>query len=61
MDKWGIVYEVERVDGKGMILCNFFMGESEYKDWKIFSREGVDIVEYEESEVMVMSIGRDEV
>jgi nonsense-mediated mRNA decay protein 3 len=60
-DKRGTVYEVERVDGKGMTLRNLSTGESEHKDWKTLSREGVDTVEHEESEAMVTSIGRDEV
>lgn len=60
-DRRGTVYEVERVDGKGMTLRNLSTGESEHKDWKTLSREGVDTVEHEESEAMVTSIGRDEV
>ncbi len=60
-DRRGNVYEVERVDGKGLTLKNLENWESEHLDWKTAKREKVDTVEHEESEAMVTSIGRDEV
>ncbi|ASJ14515.1 60S ribosomal export protein NMD3 [Thermococcus radiotolerans] len=55
-DRHGNVYEVERVDGKGMSIRNLATRESEYHDWKTVKREGIDVVEGERSEAMVTSI-----
>ncbi|ASA77042.1 60S ribosomal export protein NMD3 [Thermococcus sp. 5-4] len=55
-DRHGNVYEVERVDGKGMSMRNLATRESEYRDWKTVKREGIDVVEGERSEAMVTSI-----
>ncbi|ASJ11937.1 60S ribosomal export protein NMD3 [Thermococcus thioreducens] len=55
-DKRGNVYEVERVDGKGLSLRNLSTRESEHRDWKTVKREGIDTVESEKSEAMVTSI-----
>ncbi|AFL94709.1 putative nonsense-mediated mRNA decay protein, NMD3-family [Thermococcus cleftensis] len=55
-DKRGNVYEVERVDGKGVSLRNLSTNESEHRDWKTVKREGIDTVEHERSEAMVTSI-----
>jgi len=55
-DRHGNVYEVERVDGKGMSMRNLATRESEYRDWKTVKREGIDVVEGEGSEAMVTSI-----
>ncbi|NJE46284.1 Nonsense-mediated mRNA decay NMD3 like protein [Thermococcus sp. GR7] len=60
-DRRGNVYEVERVDGKGMSLRNLSTNESEHRDWKTVKREGIDWVEYEKSEAMVTSITPNEV
>ena len=55
-DRRGNVYEVERVDGKGLSLKNLSTRESEHRDWKTVKREGIDTVETERSEAMVTSI-----
>ena len=55
-DRRGNVYEVERVDGKGLSLMNLSTRESEHRDWKTVKREGIDTVETERSEAMVTSI-----
>ncbi|NJE62230.1 60S ribosomal export protein NMD3 [Thermococcus sp. 21S7] len=55
-DRGGNVYEVERVDGKGMSMRNLATRESEYRDWKTVKREGMDVVEGERSEAMVTSV-----
>jgi nonsense-mediated mRNA decay protein 3 len=55
-DRHGNVYEVERVDGKGMSMRNLESRESEHLDWKTVRREGIEVVEGEESEAMVTSI-----
>ncbi|WP_297461490.1 60S ribosomal export protein NMD3 [Thermococcus sp.] len=60
-DKRGNVYEVERVDGRGLSLRNLVTGKSEHLDWKTAKREGVDTVEHEESEAMVTSLRPGEV
>ncbi|WP_258084989.1 60S ribosomal export protein NMD3 [Thermococcus thermotolerans] len=61
VDKRGNVYEVERVDGKGLSLRNLSTRESEHRDWKTVKREGIDTVESEKSEAMVTSITPTEV
>ena len=61
VDKKGNVYEVERVDGKGLTLRNLENWEGERLDWKTVKREQVDTVEHEESEAMVTSVMRNEV
>ncbi|ASJ08690.1 Nonsense-mediated mRNA decay NMD3 like protein [Thermococcus siculi] len=60
-DKRGNVYEVERVDGRGLSLRNLLNNESEHRDWKTVRRDGVDTVEHERSEAMVTSITPNEV
>ncbi|AJC72182.1 nonsense-mediated mRNA decay protein [Thermococcus guaymasensis DSM 11113] len=60
-DRKGNVYEVERVDGKGLTLKNLENWESEHLDWKTAKREKVDTVEHEESEAMVTSLSPSEV
>ena len=60
-DRKGNVYEVERVDGKGMNLRNLSTNQSEHRDWKTVKREGLDTVEYESSDAMVTSITPKEV
>jgi len=60
-DRKGNVYEVERVDGKGLTLKNLENWESEHLDWKTARREKVDTVEHEESEAMVTSMSPSEV
>ncbi|WP_457752035.1 60S ribosomal export protein NMD3 [Thermococcus sp.] len=60
-DRRGNVYEVERVDGKGLSLRNLSTWESEHLDWKTAKREKVDTVEHEESEAMVTSLSPEEV
>jgi nonsense-mediated mRNA decay protein 3 len=60
-DSKGNVYEVTRVDGKGLSLRDLSTGKEEHRDWKSARREGVETVEYSKSEAMVTSIGRDEV
>ncbi|NJE49025.1 60S ribosomal export protein NMD3 [Thermococcus sp. 9N3] len=60
-DRRGNVYEVERVDGKGLTLKNLENWESEHLDWKTAKREKVDTVEHEESEAMVTSVTPGEV
>ncbi|MCD6524490.1 MAG: Nonsense-mediated mRNA decay NMD3 like protein [Thermococcus sp.] len=60
-DRRGNVYEVERVDGKGLTLKNLENWESEHLDWKTAKREKVDTVEHEESEAMVTSLSPSEV
>ncbi|NJE75464.1 60S ribosomal export protein NMD3 [Thermococcus sp. ES12] len=60
-DRHGNVYEVERVDGKGMSMRNLESRESEHLDWKTVRREGIEVVEGEESEAMVTSITPSEV
>lgn len=60
-DRHGNVYEVERVDGKGMGMRNLATLESEHRDWKTIKREGMDVVEGEISEAMVTSITPTEV
>lgn len=60
-DRRGNVYEVERVDGKGLGIRDLRTGESEHRDWKTVRRDGVEAVEAERSEAMVTSVGRDEV
>ncbi|ASJ01023.1 60S ribosomal export protein NMD3 [Thermococcus gorgonarius] len=60
-DRAGRVYEVERVDGRGMSVKNLSTGESEHIDWKTVKREEIDVVEATESEAMVTSIGREEI
>ncbi len=60
-DRRGNVYEVERVDGKGLTLKNLENWESEHLDWKTARREKVDTVEHEESEAMVTSMSPSEV
>jgi len=60
-DRRGNVYEVERVDGKGLTLKNLESWESEHLDWKTAKREKVDTVEHEESEAMVTSLSPSEV
>ncbi|NJE09754.1 60S ribosomal export protein NMD3 [Thermococcus sp. MAR1] len=60
-DRHGNVYEVERVDGKGMSMRNLATLESEYRDWKTIKREGMEVVEGEMSEAMVTSITPTEV
>ncbi len=60
-DKRGNVYEVEKVDGKGLSLRNLATDESEHRDWKTVRREGIDTVEHERSEAMVTSITPGEV
>jgi len=60
-DRRGNVYEVERVDGKGLSLRNLSTWESEHRDWKTVKREGIDTVEHEGSEAMVTSLSPEEV
>ncbi|ASJ03342.1 Nonsense-mediated mRNA decay NMD3 like protein [Thermococcus profundus] len=60
-DRNGNVYEVERVDGRGMTLRDLKTGEGEHRNWKSLKREGVEVVDAERSEAMVTSIGKDEV
>jgi len=60
-DRKGNVYEVERVDGKGLTLKNLENWESEHLDWRTAKREGLDTVEHEESEAMVTSLTPSEV
>lgn len=60
-DRKGNVYEVERVDGKGLTLRNLENWESEHFDWKTAKREAIDTVEHEESEAMVTSMSPREV
>ena len=60
-DGRGNVYEVERVDGKGLTLKNLENWKSEHLDWKTAKRERVDTVEHEESEAMVTSVTPGEV
>ena len=60
-DKHGNVYEVEKVDGRGLSLRNLATDESEHRDWKTVKREGIDTVEHEKSEAMVTSITPGEV
>jgi len=60
-DRRGNVYEVERVDGKGLSLRNLSTWESEHRDWKTVKREGIDTVEHEGSEAMVTSLSPREV
>ncbi len=55
-DRKGNVYEVERVDGKGLTLRNLENWESEHLDWRTAKREAIDTVEHEESEAMVTSV-----
>ncbi|WP_297520654.1 60S ribosomal export protein NMD3 [Thermococcus sp.] len=55
-DKRGNVYEVEKVDGRGLSLRNLATEESEHLNWKTVKREELDTVEYEKSEAMVTSI-----
>ncbi len=55
-DRKGNVYEVERVDGKGLTLRNLENWKSEHLDWKTVKREKVDTIEHEESEAMVTSV-----
>ncbi|AIU69919.1 Nonsense-mediated mRNA decay NMD3 like protein [Thermococcus eurythermalis] len=60
-DRKGNVYEVERVDGKGLTLRNLENWESEHFDWKTAKREAIDTVEHEDSEAMVTSMSPREV
>ncbi|NJE84884.1 Nonsense-mediated mRNA decay NMD3 like protein [Thermococcus sp. CX2] len=60
-DKHGNVYEVEKVDGRGMSLRNLSTNESEHRDWKTVKRDGIDWADHEESEAMVTSITPNEV
>ncbi len=60
-DGKGKVYEVERVDGKGLAMRDLSTGESEHRDWKTVERESVETVEAEKREAMVTSIRRTEV
>ncbi|WP_297466402.1 60S ribosomal export protein NMD3 [Thermococcus sp.] len=60
-DRKGNVYEVEKVDGKGLTLRNLENWENEHLDWKTARREQVDTVEHEESEAMVTSVTPGEV
>ena len=60
-DKHGNIYEVEKVDGRGLSLRNLATDESEHRDWKTVKREGIDTVEHEKSEAMVTSITPGEV
>ncbi|WP_297062823.1 60S ribosomal export protein NMD3 [Thermococcus sp.] len=60
-DRKGNVYEVERVDGKGLTLRNLENWENEHLDWKTAKREQVDTVEHEETEAMVTSVTPGEV
>ncbi|RLF77810.1 60S ribosomal export protein NMD3 [Palaeococcus sp. (in: euryarchaeotes)] len=59
-DKKGNIYEVERIDGKGMELMNLKTLESEHKDWKTIKRDDVDTVEHEKMNAMVTSITPEE-
>lgn len=54
-DRKGI-YEVEKVDGKGLTLRNLESWESEHRDWKTVRRDRVDTVEFTESKAMVTSL-----
>ncbi|WP_297494874.1 60S ribosomal export protein NMD3 [Thermococcus sp.] len=60
-DRKGNVYEVERVDGKGLTLRNLENWENEHLDWKTAKREQVDTLEHEETEAMVTSVTPGEV
>ncbi|ASI98128.1 60S ribosomal export protein NMD3 [Thermococcus celer] len=60
-DGRGNVYEVERVDGRGLSLRNLSTWESEHRNWKSVKREGMDVAEREESEAMVTSVTPTEV
>ncbi|WP_456369035.1 60S ribosomal export protein NMD3 [Thermococcus sp.] len=60
-DDRGVVYEVRKVDGKGLELLNLSTGKSEHRDWKTLKRHGVEDIEHELREAMVTSIGRDDV
>ncbi len=55
-DKRGNVYEVEKVDGRGLSLRNLATEESEHLNWKTVKRKEIDTVEHERSEAMVTSI-----
>lgn len=59
-DKKGNVYEVERIDGKGMELRNLKTLEKEHKDWRTIKRDEMDTVEHEEVEAMVTSMTPEE-
>ncbi|WP_456421092.1 60S ribosomal export protein NMD3 [Thermococcus sp.] len=61
VDKKGNVYEVERVDGKGLTLKNLENWEGKHFDWKTAKREGIEAVEHEGSEAMVTSLTPSEV
>ncbi|NJE06324.1 Nonsense-mediated mRNA decay NMD3 like protein [Thermococcus sp. M36] len=60
-DKRGNVYEVKKVDGKGLRIKNLSTHREEHRDWKTVKREGIEIVEHERSEAMVTSITPKEV
>jgi len=61
VDKKGNVYEVERVDGKGLTLKNLENWEGKHFDWKTVKREGIEAVEHERSKAMVTSLTPSEV
>lgn len=54
-DRYGRVYEVEEVNGKGMRLKNLETWKSEHYDWKTIKRERVDLANYEEKKAMLVS------
>lgn len=55
-DKWGNVYRVEEVNGRGMGLKSLSTHKSEHKDWKTVKREEIDLIEHEKKEAMLTSL-----